>query len=185
MSTVHSNSWFNSHPIPLRGGWFMKVLKWLDLHFEECFLTVFLIILTCLITMNVILRYLLSGGIAWSEAVCRYCLVYSTFFTIAHWVRRGSGIAVDLLTQVLPKQIANVFNWIVLTLQVIFFGYLFIASISVFRNTYIAGMRDGTLGFNMAWIYLACCIGFLDALIRSVQVFILKLRGNKDLIKEG
>ena len=103
----------------------MKVLKWLDLHFEEACLTVFLIALTVLVTMNVVLRYIFGTGLTWSEAICRYCLVYSTFLTIAHWVRRNSGICVDFILQIVPKQVAAVLKWIVKVLQIVFFFLLF------------------------------------------------------------
>jgi len=153
----------------------MKALKWLDLHFEEMFLTILLIVLTSLMTVNVILRYVMGSGITWSEAICRYCLVYSTFFTIAHWVRRGNGICVDFVLQIAPKSIVDILRWLVYVLQIVFFGFLFISSLRVLSKTYATGTVDGTLGFNMAYIYLACCIGFCDATIRSIQVFILNL----------
>ncbi len=153
----------------------MKALKWVDLHFEELCLTVLLLVLTCLVTVNVVLRYILGSGLTWSEAICRYCLVYSTFFTIAHWVRRGSGIAVDFVVQLVPKSVANIFNWAVRIIMIVFFAVLFRSSINVLKNVYASGTTDGTLGFNMAYIYLACVIGFADALIRSIQVFVLEL----------
>lgn len=153
----------------------MKVLKWLDLHLEEACLTVFLIVLTVLVTTNVVLRYIFGTGLTWSEAICRYCLVYSTFLTIAHWVRRNSGIGVDFVIQIVPKQAANVIEWIVKALQVLFFLLLFKSSVTVLKTTYASGTVDGTLGFNMAYIYLACCIGFFDALVRSIQVIVLAL----------
>ena len=153
----------------------MKVLRWLDLHLEEACLTVCLIVLTVLVTTNVVLRYIFGTGLTWSEAICRYCLVYSTFLTIAHWVRRNSGICVDFVIQIVPKQVASALKWIVKAVQIVFFFLLFKASISVLQTTYASGTVDGTLGFNMAYIYFECCIGFCDALIRSIQVFVLGL----------
>ena len=153
----------------------MKVLRWLDLHLEEACLTVCLIVLTVLVTTNVVLRYIFGTGLTWSEAICRYCLVYSTFLTIAHWVRRNSGICVYFVIQIVPKQVASALKWIVKAVQIVFFFLLFKASISVLQTTYASGTVDGTLGFNMAYIYFACCIGFCDALIRSIQVFVLGL----------
>lgn len=96
----------------------MKGLKWLDLHFEEFLLTIFLIILSCLITINVVLRYIVGTGITWSEAICRYCLVYSTFLTIGHWIRRKSGISVDFIVQIVPVPVKKIFGWIVQLLQI-------------------------------------------------------------------
>lgn len=153
----------------------MKVVKWLDLHLEEVCLTAFLIVLTVLVTANVVLRYIFGTGLTWSEAICRYCLVYSTFFTIGHWVRRNNGICVDFVMQIAPTQVTAIMKWIVKILQIVFFFLLFKSSVSVLKATYASGTVDGTLGFNMAYIYFACCIGFFDALIRSIQVTILDL----------
>lgn len=161
----------------------MKALKWIDLHFEELLLTVILIILSCLITINVVLRYVLGTGLAWSDAVCRYCLVYSTFLTIGHWVRRENGIGVDFIVQIVPPAVRHVFAWIVRIFQLLFFALLLRASIRVLGSTYASGTVDGTMGFNMAYIYLACVIGFADALIRSIQVIVLNLM-NKSTGKE-
>ena len=157
----------------------MSILKWLDDHFEEFFLTIFLIVLTCLVTANVVLRYILGSGITWSEAICRYCLVYSTFFSIAHWVRRSSGIAVDALVQILPSAVQNILHWIVRVIIIVFFAILFKSSIGVLKSVGASGTTDGTLGFSMTYIYFACCIGFLDALVRSIQVFIIDLMNLK------
>ena len=90
-------------------------------------------------------------------------------------MRRNNGICVDFVLQVIPKSAAGILRWIVKILQIAFFFVLFKASISVLQATYASGTVDGTMGFNMAYIYLACCIGFADALIRSIQVFILDL----------
>lgn len=158
----------------------MKVLKWIDLHIEEAFLTVFLIALTCLIMANVILRYAFGSGLSWAEAVCRYCLVYSCFFSISHWVRRSSGICVDALVNVLPGGIQDILDWIVRFFMILFFGVLLIASVRVMNDVALSGMIDGTMGFSMRYIYFACCVGFFDAFVRSIQVLVLKLTGRKE-----
>ncbi len=155
----------------------MKALKWIDLHIEEVFLTIFLIALTCLIMANVILRYVFGSGLNWAEAMCRYCLVYSCFFSIAHWIRRCNGISVDALVNVLPEQVREVLSWIVQFFMIVFFGILLIASVRVMKDVSLSGMIDGTMGFSMSYIYFACCIGFFDALIRSIQVFVIRLTG--------
>lgn len=158
----------------------MKAIRWMDLHIEEFLLAVLLIIFTVLISANVVLRYLFNGGITWSEAICRYCLVYSTFITIGHWVRRESGICVDFIAQIVPKAVSQLFKWIVRVLQLFFFGFLFIVSVKVLKGTYASGTVDGTLGFNMAYIYFACVLGFFNALVRSIQVIVLNLKKKED-----
>lgn len=60
----------------------MKFLRWLDKHFEHVILAILLIVLTFFSFANVIMRYVLKGGISWSDEVCKYSLVLSGFFSV-------------------------------------------------------------------------------------------------------
>ena len=80
----------------------MKVLRWLDHHVEELFLSVFLLTLIILTSANVVLRYVFNSGLTWSDEICKYCLIFSGFISISCWIRHKSGICVDALAQVGP-----------------------------------------------------------------------------------
>lgn len=154
----------------------MKVLKWLDQNLEEVLLAALLVVLTSLITLNVILRYALGSGITWSEEVCRYTLVFSCFISIPHWVRRGSGIAVDLVVQMAPEKVKKILRICTTTLTLLFFAFLFTASVSLFFSVAATGQRSGAITWlEMKWVYTAPIIGFGLAAIRGIQALGLLL----------
>lgn len=52
----------------------MKIIKWLDLHFEEFFMVVFLVLITVVSLMQVIVRNIeVIPSLTWAEEFCRFC----------------------------------------------------------------------------------------------------------------
>ena len=49
----------------------MKVLRWLDKHFEECIMFANLWIIVCLSTIQIIMRYLFKNSLSWPEEMNR------------------------------------------------------------------------------------------------------------------
>ena len=62
----------------------MKKLKWLEENFEGVILVIFLTLLTTLVTLQIIMRYLCHSPFSWSEELCRMLLVWSGFFSIGY-----------------------------------------------------------------------------------------------------
>ena len=73
----------------------MGIIRWLDRHLEEVLLSIFLIILITLTSVNVVLRYIFNSGLTWSDEVCKYCLIFSGFISIGYW---SAETAVFVLT---------------------------------------------------------------------------------------
>lgn len=74
----------------------MKKLKWLEENFEGVILVIFLTLLTTLVTLQIIMRYLFHSPFSWSEELCRMLLVWSGFFSIGYCARKGSTIRLDI-----------------------------------------------------------------------------------------
>lgn len=55
----------------------MKAIKWLDENFEEFIMIIFLILLTCIMMLQVVMRYFFHNPLSWAEEACRYSFVYS------------------------------------------------------------------------------------------------------------
>ncbi len=153
----------------------MKVLKWIDKHMEEAFLSVFLLTLIVLTSANVILRYVFNSGLTWSDEICKYCLIFSGFISIGYWVRNKNGICVDALVQVLPEGIRKGLNIITQILVLCFFIWMFRSSVNVIKSVAKSGQVSGTLQISMVYIYMAPVFGFGLAVLRMVQVIVLDL----------
>ncbi len=57
----------------------MKVIKWLDEHFEETFLVIFLVLISCITMLQIIARTFFSA-LSWPEEFCRYCWIWACSF---------------------------------------------------------------------------------------------------------
>lgn len=53
----------------------MKVIKWLDEHFEETFLVFFLVLISCITMLQIIARTFFAA-LSWPEEFCRYCWIW-------------------------------------------------------------------------------------------------------------
>ncbi len=151
----------------------MKVLKWVDLHLEEAILTICLLGLTCLVSLNALLRYVFNSSLTWSDEVCKYCLIYSGFISIGWWIRRNKGISVDALIQILPGSVKKILGIIVQIIVLLFFLLCFKGSVNVMNSMAESGQVSGTLQISMTYVYMAPVLGFGLAVIRCIQMFIL------------
>ncbi|MDR3258784.1 MAG: TRAP transporter small permease [Fusobacteriaceae bacterium] len=151
----------------------MVFLKWLDEHFEETALSIFLIVLVILTSINVILRYVFNSGLTWNDEICKYCLIFSGFISIGYWIRHKNGICVDTLVQILPSKYRKILLFMTQLVVLIFFCILFFYSVNVLKSVAKSKQISGTLQISMVYVYMAPVIGFALAVIRIFQVLIL------------
>jgi TRAP-type C4-dicarboxylate transport system permease small subunit len=157
----------------------MKILKWLDEHVEEAILTVALLILVTLTSVNVILRYVFNSGLVWSDEICKYCLIYSGFFSIGYWVKHGTGIKVDALVQILPKSVQKVLYVVTQGIMLVFFCIATKAAFSQMMKIKATNQVSGTLQISMVWVYIAPTLGFAWAVFRILQGLYRQLKSNQ------
>ncbi|WP_368183740.1 TRAP transporter small permease [Anaerotruncus rubiinfantis] len=153
-----------------------RVLKWLDVNFEPVCMVVLFYSLLCLITVEVILRFLFGGGLSWSEEISRYLFVWLIYFSISYATRNNRHIRVSMLQQMLP----NLFQRVILMLSDLFFlsfsGVLFVATWVVCAYNEKVGNRAITVNVSINILYMAGVVGFLLMFIRLVQNIVWKIR---------
>lgn len=157
----------------------MYVIKWLDKNFEILVMAILLAVLTFFTFTNVVLRYVFSSTIIFAEELCKYCLVVSGFFSIPCWIRRRSGLRVDVLVQTLPKKARVAVELFVQILMVVFFAFLFYNCILVTGAIADSGQVSASLRMPMKYLYYFVCAGFGLSAVRSAQVVVLSLPGKE------
>ena len=151
----------------------MNVLKWLDKHLEEVLLSVFLLTLIVLTSLNVVLRYVFNSGLTWSDEICKDCLIFSGFASISYWIRNKSGICVDAFVGLMPEGVKKVFGAMVQVIVLLFFIWMFRGAVNVMQSIAKSNQVSATLQIPMWYIYLAPVIGFGLAVVRQVQIIVL------------
>ena len=70
-----------------------------------------LVSMSCLVFLNVVLRYLFDSSITWSEEMSRYFFVFMIFFGATRALAKGMHLNVDIFLHLLPSE------WLRLLLQ--------------------------------------------------------------------
>ena len=147
----------------------MKILKWLDEHFEETCMSVLLFLITAIIAYGVFMRYVLNNSPSWAEEITRYCFIWSAFLSISFCIRKGSSIRIDLLLESLPPKwkIANMAFVDIALIAVMI--YWLKGALGVTDMLFESGQSSPALLIPMWTVYGASVVGFLLTILRCAQ----------------
>ncbi|MGB9812122.1 MAG: TRAP transporter small permease [Thermovenabulum sp.] len=147
----------------------MKILKWLDEHFEEYVLSMLLALISCVMMLQVIMRYVFNSSLSWAEELSRYAFVWSAFLSIGYTIKKRTILKVDTFVEILPKGIKKIVKILVALTITIFFIYLFVNSLPAVNRIYLSKQISPAMGIPMYIIYSSTSIGFFLAIVRSIQ----------------
>lgn len=158
----------------------MRVIKWLDEHFEEWALAILLATICVTLMVQIVMRYVFNNSLPWSEEFARYCFVWSAFLSIGYSVKRGSMLRIDILVQYLPEKARKTIDILMEFIVLAFFAFLLYHSFAVLGRIQKSGQTSPALGIPMTAIYFSLIVGFALACIRGVQkIASLFRRGTK------
>lgn len=147
----------------------MRYIKYFNERFEELILILLLVILACTMMVQVIMRYIFNSSLSGAEELCRYCFIWMAFLSISYSILKESMLRIDILLKKLPIKLQRIFDILCYVSILVFFMYLFFNSIGVVKAIKISGQLSPANGIPMYMIYVASTIGFLLAIIRSIQ----------------
>lgn len=134
----------------------LYALKLIELTGEgSCFLAV--AVMTGLVLVQVILRYVFRAPLVWTEEASIFLMIWMAFVGTGVAARRGSHIAMTLLVEHLPTRLSR---------ALIFFSQLAVLAfllLVVWQGWLLAksaeGVRSPALGMPMKWPYLTIPLG--------------------------
>ena len=160
----------------------MKIVKWLDEHFEESALMFFLILISCVMLLQVFMRKVINNSLAWPEEFCRYCYVWTGFFSLGYTVRHGNMLRVGVLMDLLPKFLRKVMAILANIVCLYLFAVFFLSSTDVVQAIAQMGQTSPAMRWPMSAVYMCTVIGFALAALRTLQAIYKQIRYfNKDL----
>lgn len=154
----------------------MTVIKWIDQHLEEFILGVLLVLIACVMLLQVIMRYVVGASLSWAEEFCRYLFVWSSLLSIGYSIRKRTILRVDSLIEALPLSIKKAFKIATEVVVLVFFLYLFIKSIPVVDMIIESGQVSPAMEIPMYFVYLSAVVGFLLAVIRTIQSLVQMIK---------
>jgi TRAP-type C4-dicarboxylate transport system permease small subunit len=147
----------------------LKILRWLDQHFEEYVLSGLLVVIAVVMMLQVIMRYVFNASLSWAEEASRYAFVWSALISIGYTIKENSILKVDSLVESLPAGLKHLLVTSINVSVTLFFGYLFINSIPAILRVIRTGQTSPALKIPLGLIYFAAIAGFFLATVRSVQ----------------
>lgn len=164
----------------------MKVLRWLDEHFEEAVMMLLLCVMAAVMTVQVFVRYVLSSPFPWAEEFCRYCQVWSTFISIGYCTKRGIMLQVDMLNKALPATLRWVVDMLIKLIVLAVYGFFFYQSFDFIRLAYRSTQVSAALGVPMYIVYSITTLGFFLGILRQLQDLYKHLRSRTaKTVEEG
>ena len=84
------------------------LIHWLDLHLEETFLVVMLVLIAGVTMLQVIVRKIPGmASLTWAEELCRFLWIWSVFLSLPYTIRTDSMLRVGVLKDLLPETLRN------------------------------------------------------------------------------
>ena len=79
------------------------LIHWLDLHLEETFLVVMLVLIAGVTMLQVIVRKIPGmASLTWAEELCRFLWIWSVFLSLPYTIRTDSMLPVSYTHLTLP-----------------------------------------------------------------------------------
>lgn len=156
-----------------------NILTWFDTHFEEVILIAATILITVVITLQIVMRYFFDA-LPWAEEFCRFCYIYFCFCSISYSIRNRSLLNVTVVIDLLPRVFRMGLDVLVQAAMAVMFAVFFYGSLGCMQATFESGQLSTALQIPMSVPYFATVLGFFLATIRSVQ---MTVRSIKMLVK--
>lgn len=136
-------------------------------------------VMTGVVTLQILTRYFLQNPLGWSEEVTRYLFIYSTFLAASVGVRHGIHIGVDILTERISGVSKNILRFIVSVILFLFVLLLiYYGSVLSIDNW---AQKSPSLSLPMGMFYAAIPIGSLLSLIFIFEDILLQIKGDKKI----
>lgn len=153
----------------------MKVIKWLDEHFEETLMVLFLALISIICLVQIICRTFFKA-LPWPEEFSRYCWIWSVFISLPYTLRKGNMLRVNVLVDLLPLVIRNSINVLVDLINTAVMCLFFVGALTVIQNAITSGRTSPAMGLPMHFVYICLLLGFGLGALRGLQQFILHIK---------
>ena len=156
-----------------------KLLSFLDDKLEEIFLVSTLAFNVGLIFSQVVMRYIFSNSIFWSEELARYLFIWQAWIAASFATKHSKHINLDIVLNLCPAVVQKLLYWVT---HILWLGFaLYIAHKSAVLTNMIFSRRtiSAAMQIKMGWVYLAVPVSCALMSFRLVQSMIAKLRSSE------
>lgn len=150
----------------------MRLISWLDKHFEEVICCFCIVVIACCVFLQVIARYVFNVAVHWTEEVSAFAMVWAVYMGASLCVRERFHVRIMIGVASLPR---------ILGRPVLFVADLLWAFFCIFMLKicwdYLAVLwkfpaTTPSLGINELYPQSILIIGYSLMLARLIQVYV-------------
>lgn len=150
-----------------------KILSWLDQHFEEVLMSVFLCGVVVMMSIHVFFRYVVKAPLTWSEEATRYMFIWFVFMGMSYGIRNGTHIRVNIVEVLCPK-VVPLLSWIQDIVGAAFVFYLTPAALRAMQDIAARNQTSAGLHLPMVFVYGSLMLALILSILRVIQRFALR-----------
>lgn len=147
----------------------MKILKILDEKLEEYLMVAMVMLMTALIFIQVIMRYIFGNSLAWSEELSRYLFLWSIWLGASYGIKTQGHIRLTVLTSRLSPRIQDIVGVIVYIIWFLFVLFLVVKGYELVAKIYVSGQTSIALRLPMWIAYASVPVGCTLMSFRMLQ----------------
>ena len=162
-------------------------MKFLNEHLEACFIVPLMFLMSIIIFVQVVMRYVFHSSLTWSEEMARYLFVWLVYFSVAYTAKKEAHIRIDAAINIYPKK-ARAYVEILSEIIVLAFAiFIAVTSVTVFQKISASGQISPALHVPMQFVYAAPLVGFFLTAIRQIQCIIRRIKAlhNHEEVQEA
>ncbi len=151
-----------------------KTLKWLDEYAELGICVLLISGMTLLIFVQVIMRYVFSNSLSWSEELARFTFIWMVYLGISYACKHMKHIKIESALFLFPKKWRG--GVVILGDAILFLFAIFVVykGIDIVKFQHIS--KSPALHIPMSFIYAAPVVGFCLAAFRQAQTILFRIR---------
>lgn len=128
-------------------------------NFEEYFCVWSLAIMTILVFIQVVMRYVFRNSLSWSEELARYIFLWLSWIGASYAVKERSHFRVEMFANKLKGRSRQVFELFVLLVWFGFCVFLAYQGSAVTRHLLTRGQISAAMEIPMAYAYASVPVG--------------------------
>lgn len=160
-----------------------RTWTFLERRTEEVITGVCVVVMTILVFLQVVMRYVFSAPMSWSDEIAVYAMLWSVYLSTAWAVRERAHIRVMNLIQMFPGKMSQgmmIFSDLIWFAFAVFLTY---QSILLDISMWKLPFESPVLGIAQKWPYLCLVFGFGLMTLRLIQVYYRWIRFGEPLME--
>ncbi len=152
----------------------MTLKKFLD-NFEEYFCVWTLVLMTSVVFLQVIMRYVFHNSLSWSDELARYIFLWLSWIGASYAVKTRDHFRVEMFADMIKGKDRILFEYLILAIWFIFSIMLVWYGTKLLVFLHGTGQVSAAMEIPMTWAYAAVPAGCILMCVRLV-IEIHKLR---------